>query len=132
MTITPLPRSKGWMKLRGWASDVWNFLSNITELLAAVGSAATDSKTYNVRIVVKDKEYSQRLPDATTGFDLKVTDGTAIRWAFEKGRVAGAKRPYNTLAQNELYYKERLNLVGKTIYFACSTETPMVELICWI
>jgi len=126
-----------WMgKIRTWRSDVWDFLSNIEtlirEILATIASAATDSKTYNIRIAVIDKEYPQRLPDGTLAFDLKTTDGTAIRWAFEAGRVAKAKRPYNTLATNETYSKENLNLVGKTMYFACSTATPMVELICYI
>ena len=135
-----------WMgKIRTWRADVWGFLDNIethtqthhTELLAAIGNLlATDSRTYNIRIVVINKEYSQVLPDGTKGIELKTVDGTSIRWAFESGRVVNANgvpvRPYNTLAANESYSKENLNLVGRTIYFACSTDTPMVELICYI
>lgn len=129
-----------WMgKIRTWRSDVWDFLNSIETLIQSLPDAllAEDSKTYNIRIVVRDVEYSQRLPYGTKAFDLKTVDGTAIRWAFESGRVwstaRGAPvRPYNTLATNESYSKENLNLVGKTIYFACSTATPMVELICWI
>lgn len=135
-----------WMgKIRTWRSDVWDFLNNIetylrdhhVELLAAIGLlVAEDSIPYNIRIAVINKEYSQRLPDGCKGFDLKTVNGTAIRWAFEAGRVANAAgvpvRPYFTLATNESYSKDKLNLVGKTIYFACSTDTPMVELICYI
>jgi len=131
-----------WMgKIRTWRSDVWDFLDNIEthiqEILAAVGPlVATDSVPYNIRIAVRNRQYSQRLPDGTKGFDLKTVDGTAIRWAFEPGRVANAAgnpvRPYFTLATNESYSKENLNLVGKILYFACSTSTPMVELICYI
>jgi len=127
-----------WMgKIRTWRSDVWDFLNNIETRVTAIGPLlATDSKPYNIRIAVINKEYFQRLPDGTNAFDLKTTDGTAIRWAFESGRVANAAgnpvRPYNTLATNESYSKENLNLIGKTMYFACSTATPMVELICYI
>ena len=130
-----------WMgKIRTWRSDVWDFLNNIEtlirEVLAVTASAATDSRTYNIRIAAIDKQYSQRMPDGTKAFDLKTVNGAAIRWAFESGRVVDASgvpvRPYNTLAQNESYSKGDLNFVGKTIYFACSTDTPMVELICYI
>ncbi len=142
-----------WMgKIRGWRSDVWSFLNNIetyvgdnhTELLTRLATVleavellvAEDSKTYNIRIAVVDKQYPQVLPNGTKAFDLKTVDGTAIRWAFESGRVANAAgvpvRPYNTLAANESYSKENLDFVGKTIYVACSTDTPMVELICYI
>lgn len=133
-------------KIRTWRSDIWSFLDNIEthiqshheELLTAVENLpATDSRAYNIRIAETDREYSQRLPDGTKAFDLKTVDGTAIRWAFESGRVwsvaRGAPvRPYSTLATNESYSKENLNLTGERIYFACSTATPMVELICWI
>ena len=145
MPIEELPVIRSWMKLRGWRGDIWNFLNNIethiqdhhTELLTATGLlVATDSRTYNIRIEVINKEYSQVLPSGTKALDLKTVDGTAIRWAFESGRVANAAgvpvRPYNTLAANESYSKENLNFVGKTIYVACSTDTPMVELICYI
>lgn len=146
MPIEELPVIRSWMKLRGWRGDIWNFLNNIethiqdhhTELLAAVGLLlATDSRTYNIRIAVINREYSQVLPDGTKALDLKTVDGTAIRWAFESGRVWNAARgapvrPYSTLATNESYSKENLNLIGKTIYFACSTAMPMVELICYI
>lgn len=124
-----------WMgKIRTWRSDVWDFLNSIETHIQEI--LATDSVPYNIRIAVINKEYSQRLPDGTLGIDLKTVDGTAIRWAFEAGRVANAAgnpvRPYFTLATNESYSKDKLNLVGKTIYFACSTATPMVELMCWI
>lgn len=136
-----------WMgKIRTWRSDVWDFLNNIethiqshhTELLTAVGLlVAEDSRTYNIRIAETNRQYSQRLPDGTKAFDLKTVNGASIRWAFESGRVWSATRgapvrPYNTLATNESYSKGDLNLIGGTIYFACSTETPMVELICYI
>ncbi len=149
MPLVPLPVIKSWMgKIRGWRADVWAFLNNIqtnqTELMARLAAVlaaidllvAEDMKPYNIRIVVINKEYSQRLPNGTKAFDLKTTDGTTIRFAFESGRVADAAglpvRPYSTLAENETYSKGDLNLVDKTIYFACSTSTPMVELICYI
>ena len=143
MSLVTISRTKSWMKRTGsWFSDVWAYLSNIQYLmeqqtnvqtvLISMASRlipkATRIMFYNVKMVVADREYSQRLPNGTKGYTAQVTDGTAFRLQTEPGRVAGANRPYWSVPTNTSYDEEGLDLVSTTLYFASSTPAKTVEI----
>jgi len=92
---------------------------------------ATTPNAYNVAITTADTEYSQALPDGTKALEFWARESNDIRFAFETGKVATPTAPYFTLKAGEKYYKERLNLTGKTLYLASSTVTTNIEIIAW-
>jgi len=54
-----------------------------------------------------------------------------IRFAFTSGKVATPTEPYFTLKSGTTYYKENINLTGKTLYLACGEAGKHVEIIAW-
>ena len=101
-------------------SGTWTFIK-----------AATTPNEYNITMTNADTEYSKALLANTKKFMLRVRDGTAARYAFTTGKVAGSTSPYFTLGTGEVYWEEGLNLSSKTIYFACSSAGKVVELLAW-
>ena len=93
--------------------------------------AATTPNEYNMTMTNADTEYSQALPSGTKKFQIRVRDGTAARYAFTTGKVAGQTSPYFTLGAGEVYYEDNLNLTTKTIYFACGSAGKIIELLAW-
>ena len=136
-----------WVRLK--ANDVASFtvtannldirdLSSASDSVSAVESgtwtfikAATTPNEYNITMTNADTEYSKALLANTKKFMLRVRDGTAARYAFTTGKVAGSTSPYFTLGTGEVYWEEGLNLSSKTIYFACSSAGKVVELLAW-
>ena len=90
--------------------------------------AAQNVATYNVAMATADTEYTQLLPDGTRIIEIKCQDGTAIRWAWETGKVATPTAPFHTLLTNDTKRLENVFLVGKTIYLACDTTSKIAEI----
>jgi len=92
---------------------------------------ATGSTEYVVSLASADTEYSQALPSNTKAIEFQCRTSDEIRFAYETGKVATPTDPYITLKAGMTYYKESLDLDGKTIYFASSSAGTEVELIAW-
>jgi len=140
MPIVEISRSKGWMKRTGsWFSDAWNYLANIQylmeqqaqvqTLLASIPSVITRIRFYTVSMSVANRQYSLALPANTKSVEIQTTDGTAFRVSFDTGRVGPvARRPYWSVPINTSWDRDKLDLTGATIYFACSTANKTAEL----
>lgn len=133
MPLRNIPQAKSWMKRTGsWFSDVWAYLSNIQSLITDIGSGLVPKATrlviYTIKMTVADRQYSQRLPDHTKGFTIQTTDGTSFRLSSEANRVAGANRPYWSVATNSSFDETELDLEGVTLYFASSTADKTIEI----
>ncbi len=133
MSIVEISRSKGWMKRTGsWFSDAWNYLANIQyliqTLLASIPTAITRIRFYTVSMPVANRQYSLALPANTKSVEIQTTDGTAFRVSFDTGRVGPiARRPYWSIPINTSWDRDKLNLTGATLYFACSTAGRTAE-----
>ena len=92
---------------------------------------ATTPNEYNVTLTNADTEYSQALPAGTKALEFWARESVDIRFAFTSGKVATPTAPYFTLKSGTTYYKENLNLSGKTLYLASSTAGTNVEIIAW-
>jgi len=92
---------------------------------------ATTPNEYNVTLANADTEYSQGLPAGTKALEFWARESVDIRFAFTSGKVATPTAPYFTLKSGTTYYKESLNLSGKTLYLASSTAGTNVEIIAW-
>jgi len=92
---------------------------------------ATTPNEYNVTLTNADTEYSQALPAGTKALEFWARESVDIRFAFTSGKVATPTAPYFTLKAGTTYYKESLNLSGKTLYLASSTAGTNVEIIAW-
>jgi len=92
---------------------------------------ATDPNEYTVTLTNADTEYSQALPTGTKALEFWARESVDIRFAFTSGKVATPTEPYHTLKAGTTYYKENINLTGKTLYFASSTAGTHVEILAW-
>lgn len=88
-------------------------------------------QVFNVDLTAQNTEYSQELPAGTTRIRFQCRDGTDIRYAFETGKVATPTAPYMTLKSGQVYDAGRLFLNKGTIYFACGSNSKVVELEAW-
>jgi len=92
---------------------------------------ATAPNEYTVTLTNADTEYSQALPTNTRAFEFWARESVDIRFAFTSGKVATPTEPYFTLKAGTTYYKENLNLSGKSLYLACGEAGKHVEIIAW-
>jgi len=92
---------------------------------------ATTPNEYTVTLTNADTEYSQALPAGTKALEFWARESVDIRFAFTSGKVATPTEPYFTLRSGGVYYKENINLTGKTLYLASSTAGSHVEIIAW-
>lgn len=93
---------------------------------------ATTPILYNVTMTTADTEYSQLLPDDTKKIEFRCQDvGFATRYAYETNKVATPTTPYGILAPGETKTIDGLNLTTKTLYFACSTGTKVMQIEVW-
>jgi len=92
---------------------------------------ATDPNEYTVTLTNADTEYSQTLPTGTKALEFWARESVDIRFAFTSGKVATPTEPYHTLKAGTTYYKENINLTGKTLYLACGEAGKHVEIIAW-
>ena len=136
-TVTTLTGITNAVTVQATDLDIRNLVS-ATDAVSAVQSgtwtfvkAATTVTEYNTTMTNADTEYSQALPAGTKKFQIRVRDGTAARYAFTTGKVAGPTSPYFTLGAGEVYYEDNLNLTTKTIYFACGSAGKIIELLAW-
>jgi len=113
-------------------------LNSTDDIVSAVESgtwtfvkAATTVTEYNTTMTTANAEYSQKFPTGTKRFEIRVRDGTAARYAFTTGKVAGSTSPYFTLGTGEVKWEDNLNLADVTIYFACSSSGKIIELLVW-
>lgn len=92
----------------------------------------TTPTIYNVTMTDADTEYSQVLPANTRLLEFRCQDlGVATRFAYETGKVATPTAPYRVLGAGEVKTLEGLNLVSKTLYFACASAGKIMEIECW-
>jgi len=101
-----------------------------TELDKKVDEATTPNE-YTVTLTSADTEYSQALPAGTKALEFWARESVDIRFAFTSGKVATPTEPYFTLKAGTTYYKENINLTGKTLYLASSVAGSHVEIIAW-
>jgi len=92
---------------------------------------ATDPNEYTVTLTSADTEYSQALPAGTKALEFWARESVDIRFSFAPGKVATPTEPYHTLKAGTTYYKENINLTGKTLYLASSEAGSHVEIIAW-
>jgi len=92
---------------------------------------ATTPNELTVTLTNANTEYSQTLPDGTKALEFWARESVDIRFAFTSGKVATPTEPYFTLKAGTTYYKENINLTGKTLYLASSVAGSHVEIIAW-
>jgi hypothetical protein len=85
---------------------------------------------YNVTLTDNSTEYSQLLPDGTRELYFQCRDGTAFRYAFVTGKVAGSTEPYMTCLSNGSANYTALT-DNLTLYLAGETSGKVIEIICW-
>jgi len=94
------------------------------------GLAQATPTAYNISVDVGSTEYSQALPANTRAIEFRSRLEVDVIYSFEAGKVAGPTANYLTLDGGLQYYKEGLNLTGKTLYVA-GTAGDVVELLAW-
>lgn len=91
----------------------------------------------NVTMTDADTQYSQALPANCKYVSIQTRDGTAVRIAFETGKVAASTAPFFTIRANSAYnVPESINPcltpgVALTVYAACAEAGKILELVCW-
>jgi len=82
---------------------------------------ATSPLIENVTMASGNTEYSYTFPDNTKTICMGIHLGQyAFRIAWVTGKVATPTQPYVAIAGDKPYERWGLNLIGKTVYFACS------------
>lgn len=85
-----------------------------------------------VDITDADSEYSYTFEDDVQKLLFHMRDSTALRYAFEPGKVATPTDPYMTLAANKDFDEDDLDIPsGTTVYFAAAAGSKKVELLYW-
>ncbi|MBA7491377.1 hypothetical protein ES702_01922 [subsurface metagenome] len=92
---------------------------------------ATTSTIYKIIMTTEHTEYSQVLPEGCKQLQAVVADGTAARLAWVTGQVATDLVTWDLLA-NAVYRRSRLDLRGKTLYFACSEAGKVMKIEAWV
>lgn len=115
----------------GFNKDVSYLLTQIKEL-GELPKKATLPYTYNKVMTLADTEYNYTLPAKCKHFRLSTQDGTAFRFAFTTGKVAGGgseSDPCINVPANLPYELPfGVELAAQTIYFACGTAGKMMEI----
>ena len=94
-----------------------------------LGTVVTE---YNVPLILANTQYARTLPAGCCAFSFRCRTSSAIRYAWQTGRVATSTSPYQTLTAGSEYSKENINLgATRTIYFAHATGGVMVEIEAW-
>ncbi len=85
----------------------------------------------NLYMPSANTEYIWQLPKGLKCFTLQVRDGTAIRIAMEKNKVASSNEPYFTLKASASWDEDDLDIhdPNSFFYFACSSIGKTVEII---
>jgi len=109
--------------------NIASFTSSIPVDVNISTSEADTITEYNITCTLADTEYSQALPANTLAFEFRNRNSHDTRWSFVTGKVAVPTAPYNTLSGGQVYYKEGIDLVTKTLYFASSTAGDVIELV---
>jgi hypothetical protein len=94
-----------------------------------------DPTIYNVTMTNANTEYSQVLPDNCKAFAVSVQGAAStdnFRLAFVTGKVATPTAPYLKYPGDAEYGKEGVNLVGKTVYAACSAAGKVLQIEAWL
>ncbi|GAF77677.1 unnamed protein product [marine sediment metagenome] len=140
MPLIDISQAKSWMKRTGsWFSDVWAYLSNIQylmeqqaqvqTLLSSIPATITRIRFYTVSMPIANRQYSFVLPDHTKSIEMDTTSGAAFRISFDPGRVGPiARRPYRSVPVNTSWDRDKLDLTGNTLHFACGTAGVTMEL----
>ena len=87
---------------------------------------------YNIAMASADLEYSQELPSNTKMFEFRGQEAFDVRYAYETGIVALPTGDFGLLKSGEIKTVDRINLTGKTVYFACGTAAKNLQLECWV
>ncbi len=93
---------------------------------------ANSIRVANIAIPVADKEVPWSLPTGCRWFTLQVRDGTALRIAYESGKVANSQPPYFTLKADNQWDEKHFEVDsphGVQLYFACASAGKMVEVL---
>lgn len=94
-----------------------------------VASESQNIYEYNLEITTANTEYSQSLPDNTRMFEFRNRDLYDVRYSFTSGKVATPTSPYQTLRAGMSAHEDKLNFIGKTIYFASSQPNQVIEML---
>lgn len=84
---------------------------------------------YQVALTAANTEYSLELPEGTKHLTIQAQDATAVRIAFETGKVAGSTAPYYTLKANGVLQLTGAFLNKATLYAASAGTTKVLEVI---
>jgi len=87
---------------------------------------------YNVTLTEANTQYSQKLPDNTKSWTMKVRTAETVRWARSTGKVAGgiagaAVAPYLTMDGGGIPFESGIN-TDETIYIASAVAGVVVEI----
>lgn len=75
-----------------------------------------------------DKEYDLILKNVKN-FRIQCRDGTALRFAFEQGKVAAGHEPYYTVLANGNVPVRNVNIEELKVYVACGSANKVAEFI---
>lgn len=82
---------------------------------------------FNVTLTLTNTEYSQKLPDNTKSWTMKVRAGETVRWARTASKVATSTAPYLTIDGGGIPFEQCIN-TDETIYLASSSAGAVVEI----
>ena len=92
---------------------------------------ATTKTVYNVTMTLADTQYSQILPENVMQLQFRCRGLYDVRHSFDTGIVATPTTSYETLKAGMTGHEDKLNLNGKTLYFACGTAGQVLEIAAW-
>lgn len=87
-----------------------------------------------VTITNADTEYSFTVPEGTKKIEVHLRsqdEDVTVRRAWVTGKVATPVSPYQSFNGAQEWVAEGLNLIGKTLYFACSEASQVLEIETW-
>lgn len=96
-------------------------------LLGNLPQRSTTPLLASITMTLADTEYSYTFPDNIKKFSLEIGAGGAnFRVAWVTGKVAAPTQPYIEIWANDKFARENINLIGKTIYFACPNAAQLM------
>lgn len=102
-------------------------MSNVTGIIRARQTAATEPAIYNVSVPLANTEVSQALSPSTKQFLIKVRGNATLKVAYTLGE-SGTN--YITIPKGSVLVETGLDFTG-TIYFQCDQASQTVEIREW-
>lgn len=126
MTLNPLLDIKDLEKQK-FVDDGSGNVAVRTAVVLDVEYSTTISST-NVVLTNANTEYSHALPNNMQQIRFRARTGVDVRYAWESGKVATLVAPYSTLPAGMGFSGDALSFTGKTLYFATSISSTIVEM----